>query len=231
MKRTDFFPKEASKIKPNEIIDSLNEDTIEVLNEKYLWVSKINDNESGRIEGLRNKAGVLLGLHIGLASLLLSGSFFNLFSEITKNEWGALFAGCITLFIFGSISMGIFYSLKVGGIPRFANVIDPTLSLESYKSTENWLKMVIAETLIVYKKNLKPIGLGAFWTRLSFDFLISATLTTIIGVLVVKTYTFVADKNISESHLVIGGFVGLVLVIIVKYILVDCPRTKKIYGK
>ena len=231
MKHTEFFQTKASKIKRNEIIDSLNEDTIEVLNEKYLWVSKINDNESERNEGLRNKAGVLLGLHIGLASLLLSGSFFNLFSEIKKNEWGALFAGCIILFIFGSISAGIFYSLKVGGIPRFANVIDPTLSLEPYKSTENWLKVVIAETLIVYKKNLEPIELGAFWTRLSFDFLILATLATIMVVLVAKTYTFVADDIISETHLIIGGFAGFVLVLCAKFVLVDCQRTKKIYDK
>ena len=48
MNRKDFFQKETAEIKRNEIINSLKNDPIEVLNEKYLWISKINDNESDR---------------------------------------------------------------------------------------------------------------------------------------------------------------------------------------
>lgn len=221
MEQSDFFNKAVTR---NEIIKSLDGDTIEILNEKYLLVSKINENESERNEGVRNKARMFLGLHIGLASILLSGLFFNLFSETKKNEWGALFTGCIIIFIFGSISLGIFYSLKAGGIPRYAHIIDPTLSLKSYKSTENWLKTVIADTLIVYKNNLEIIGLSIFWTRLSFDFLVLATCTTIIGFTFTKFYSFVADKNISELHLVIGGLSGLILILIGKHILLKKPR-------
>ena len=112
MNRKDFFQKETAEIKCNEIIDSLKNDTIEVLNEKYLWISKINDNERDRYEGLRKKAEILLGLHIGFASLLLSGFIFNIFPEFTS-KFNVFFAAAIFIFIFASIILGIYY-LSIG---------------------------------------------------------------------------------------------------------------------
>lgn len=217
MNRKDFFLKEASEIKYDDILNSLNTDTIEVLNEKYLWVSKINEYERERNDGLRNMAGILLGLHIGFASLLLSGSFFELFSQFVKNNLGMLFIASISVFIFVSLLFGIYYSVKVSGVPRFVNVIDPTLSLESCKSCEEWLKGAITETLMVYKKNLDLIGSNAFRTRLSFDFLILAISASILAVIIWKIGPLVGVD-------VIGGFIGFILFLVVYYYMTMNPR-------
>ncbi len=223
MNRKKFFQIKTSEIKNTDIIASLNTDTIEVLNEKYQWVSKINESERERNTGLRNMAGILLGLHIGFTSLLLSGSFFNLFTELIKNNSGMLFAASITIFIFGSLFLGIYYSVKVSGVPRLVNVIDPTLSLEPYESCEVWLKGAIAETLIVYKRNLEVIGSNAFRTRLSFDFLILAIFASILAVAMTKTSLVVEEVNF--TYYIMGGFVGFVLLLIVRYILIEKPRS------
>ena len=223
MNRKDFFQKETAEIKRNEIINSLNNNTIEVLNEKYLWISKINDNERDRNEGLRKKAEILLGLHIGFASLLLSGFIFNIFPEFTS-KFNALFTATILIITFGSIILGIYYSLKVGAIPRFINVLDPTLVFEPHQSNESWLKEVIAETLIVYKKNLDPIKSNAFRTRLSFDFLIFSTFFVIITFVVTKIYKLIENEINFIEFYIIGGFLGFFLLIILITILTNKPR-------
>lgn len=223
MNRKDFFQKEVSEIKHNDILESLDADPIDVLNEKYLWVSKINENESERNRGLRDKAEILLGIHIGLASLLLSGSFFELFTKFTKNGLGLLFTGVVIIFIFGSILCGSLYSLKVGGIPRFVNVIDPTLSLESYNTNEKWLKDAIAETLMVYKKNLDVIKLNAFRTRLSFDFLMLAVVATLLTLIIVDVSPILADSVLCDF--IKGVFLGVILLIIAWLVLTKKPRS------
>jgi len=227
MDKKDFFQKEASEINRNDIIDSLVSDTSEVLNEKYLWVSKICDNEENRNNSFRTKAEILLGIHIGFISLLLGGSFLSIFSEFIKNNLGMLFTGFIIIFIFGSPLFGIFYSLKVVGIPSFINVIDPTLSLKHYKSKEDWLKEVIGDTLMVYKKNLKIIGSNAFYTRLSFDFLLIAIFSAILAVIVMKSFSL-GEQQIVLNNLIYGGIIGIIFFLIVKYFLIDKTRGYKI---
>lgn len=226
MDKKDFFQKEASEMNRNDIIDSLKSDTNEVLNEKYHWVSKICDNEDNRNNSFRTKAEILLGIHIGFISLLLGGSFFGIFSELMKNNLGMLFTGFILIFISGSPLFGIYYSLKVVGIPSFINVIDPTLSLIPYKSKEDWLKEVIGEILIVYKKNLKMIGSNAFYTRLSFDFLIIGIFAAILAVIVMKSFSF-AEQEIILSNLIYGGIIGILLFIIIRFFLINKPRGYK----
>lgn len=223
MNRKDFFQKETAEIKRNEIINSLKNDPIEVLNEKYLWISKINDNERDRNEGLRKKAEILLGLHIGFASLLLSGFVFKIFPEF-NSKFNVLFIATILIFTFGSIIFGIYYSLKVGGIPRFINVLDPTLVLEPHQSNESWLKEVIAETLIVYKKNLNTIRLNAFRTRLSFDFLIFSIFAVIIAFVVTEICKLIGKEINFMKFIIIGGLLGFFLLFIIRKILTTKPR-------
>lgn len=227
MDKKDFFQKEASEINRQDIINSLASDTNEVLNEKYLWVSKICDDEENRNNSFRTKAEILLGIHIGFISLLLGGSFFSIFSEFIKNNLGMLFTGFIIIFIFGSPLFGIFYSLKVVGIPSFINVIDPTLSLKPYKSKEDWLKEVIGDTLMVYKKNLKIIESNAFYTRLSFDFLLIAIFSAILAVIVMKSFSL-AEQQIVLNNLIYGGIIGIIFLLIVKYFLINKPRGYKL---
>jgi hypothetical protein len=222
--RKDFFQKKTAEIKRNEIINSLNNNTIEVLNEKYLWISKINDNERDRTEGLRKKAEILLGLHIGFASLLLSGFIFNIFPEF-NSKFNALFTATILIFTFGSIILGIYYSLKVGGIPRFTNVLDPTLVFEHHQSNESWLKEVIAETLIVYKKNLNTISSNAFRTRLSFDFLIFSIFAVIIAFVVTEICKLIGKEINFVEFIIIGGLLGFFLLFIIRKILTTKPRS------
>lgn len=224
MNRKDFFQKETAEIKRNEIINSLKNDPIEVLNEKYLWISKINDNERDRNEGLRKKAEILLGLHIGFASLLLSGFVFKIFPEF-NSKFNVLFIATILIFTFGSIIFGIYYSLKVGGIPRFINVLDPTLVLEPHQSNESWLKEVIAETLIVYKKNLNTIRLNAFRTRLSFDFLIFSIFAVIIAFVVTEICKLIGKEINFMKFIIIGGLLGFFLLFIIRKILTTKPRS------
>ncbi|CAD6493105.1 MAG: hypothetical protein DIAAKJNI_00441 [Candidatus Argoarchaeum ethanivorans] len=226
MDKKDFFQKEASEINRKDIINSLVSDANEVLNEKYLWVSKICDNEENRNNSFHTKAEILLGIHIGFISLLLGGSFFSIFSEFIKNNLGMLFTGFIIIFIFGSPLFGIFYSLKVVGIPSFINVIDPTLSLKPYKSKEDWLKEVIGDTLMVYKKNLKIIESNAFYTRLSFDFLLIAIFSAISAVIVMKSFSL-AEQQIVLNNLIYGGIIGIIFFLIVKYYLINKPRGYK----
>lgn len=220
----DFFQKETAEIKRNEIINSLKNDPIEVLNEKYLWISKINDNERDRNEGLSKKAEILLGLHIGFASLLLSGFISDIFPEFTS-KFNVLFTATILIFTFGSIIFGIYYSLKVGGIPRFIHVLDPTLVFEPHQSNESWLKEVIAETLIVYKKNLNTIELNAFRTRLSFDFLIFSIFTVIIAFVVTEICRLIGKEINFIKFIMVGGLLGLFLLFIVRKILTTIPRS------
>ena len=227
MDKKDFFQKEASEINRQDIINSLASDTNEVLNEKYLWVSKICDDEENRNNSFRTKAEILLGIHIGFISLLLGGSFFSIFPEFIKNNLGMLFTGFIIIFIFGSPLFGIFYSLKVVGIPSFINVIDPTLSLKPYKSKEDWLKEVIGDTLMVYKKNLKIIESNAFYTRLSFDFLLIAIFSAILAVIVMKSFSL-AEQQIVLNNLIYGGIIGIIFLLIVKYFLINKPRGYKL---
>lgn len=226
MDRKCFFQK--SNIERNEILDSLQDDTLDILNEKYLWVSKINENENKRHEGLRNKAGVLLGLHIGFASLLLNGPFFNQFSEFKKTELGLILTVTIVSFIFGAILLGIYYSLKVGAIPRFVNVIDPTLSLESYSSKENWIKEVIVETLLVYKKNLGIIQLNTFRISLSLDFLLYAVFTSILVIIISKACNFISEEVIFETSIILGVCIGIIFIFIARYVSINRQRS---YGK
>ena len=221
MNRKDFFQKEISERERNEIISSLENDTIEVLNEKYIWISKINENERDRNEGFHKKAEILLGLHVGFTTILLSGFVFDIFPKFTS-KCNTLFSGIILTFIFGSIILGIYYSLKVGGIPRFFNFLDPTLVLEPHKSDKSWIKEAITETLIVYKKNLDAIGLNAFRTRLSFDFLIVSLFTVIIAF----TVTEINEKEINfEKYLIFGGIIGFILLSILRKILTNKPRS------
>lgn len=213
MNRKHFFQMDVSEIDYNNLFDSLKDDTTGVLNEKYNWVSKINEEENKRHEGLRNKAGLLLGLQIGFASLLLNGSFFDLFNKLEKTELGLELTVTVIVFIFATIFIGIYYSLKVGIIPQFRNVIDPTLSLEFYDSEAEWLKKAITETLIVYKKNLHRIALDASSVRYSFYFILTAVFASILTFIVVNTYNFVTE-GVNFEHLILGLYLGILLVLI-----------------
>jgi hypothetical protein len=191
MNRRDFFQIDASQIDRNELLTSLASDNIDVLKNKYNWLSKIIEDENKRQEGLRNKAGLLLGFHIGFMSLLLNSTFFNLFSKLEEIELGLGFTAVVIVFIFVSIIFGIYFSLKVGIIPSFRNVIDPTLSLEFYESEEKWLTEAITEMLIVYKKNLDRIALDVHCVRLSFRYFLISVFSSISIFVVFNIYNLI----------------------------------------
>ena len=173
---------------------------------------------------MHKKAEIILGLHIGFATILLSGFVFDIFPKFTS-ENNTLFSGIILTFIFGSIILGIYYSLKVGGIPRFINVLDPTLVLEPHKSDKSWIKEAITETLIVYKKNLDVIGLNAFRTRLSFYFLITSLFTVIIAFTVTEISKLNENEINFKEYLIFGGIIGFLLLLILRKILTTKPRS------
>lgn len=220
MNRKHFFQMDISEIDCNDLLDSLKDDKTGVLKEKYNWVLKINEDENKRHEGLRNKAGLLLGLQIGFASLLLNGAFFDLFYELEKTKLGLELTVAVIVFIFATIFIGIYYSLKVGIIPQFRNVIDPTLSLEFYDSESEWLKKTITETLIVYKKNLHRIALDALSVRRSFYFFLAAVFASILIFIVINTYNFVTE-GVNFKHLLLGLCLGILLVLVVRCKLIN----------
>ena len=95
---------------------------------------------------------------------------------------------------------------------------------EPHQSNESWLKKVIAETLIVYKKNLAPIELNAFRTRLSFDFLIVSIFFVIIAFVVIEICKLIVKEINFIEFIIAGGFLGFFLLIIVIKFLTKKPR-------
>lgn len=193
MNGKDFFQIDASQIDRNELLASLTNDDANVLKGKYNWLLKIIEDENKRQEGLHNKAALLLGFHIGIVSLLLNNTFFDLFSKLKEIELGLELTAVAIVFIFVSIILGIYFSLKVGIIPSFKNVINPTLSLEHYESEEKWLKITITEMLIVYRNNLDRISSDVHYVQLSFRYFLTAVFSTILIFIIFNIYNLIID--------------------------------------
>lgn len=224
MDRKDFFKIPSSKVNSQELLKFQEEDSVEVLNEKFKWVSKINDEESGRYTSLRQRADVLLTFHISFASLLLSGTYFGLFSAYINDKTSVLIISAGMFFVLCSIICGAYYSFKVVGVPSFKHFVDPTLALEPYSSQKEWLQKAITEVLIIYKKNLDIIEDIAFKTRLSSDFLVLGMVATLtmLGLApispMIKSIFFVSPS-------ILGGVViGIAFVFASIYFLICKPR-------
>lgn len=225
MKRNEFFLKQASQIKHEELVSSFEENNIEVLTAKYQWVSKINEDEINRYEGFRKKAEILLGFHIGFATLLLSNVIY-IFPRFTSKL--TLFSVFLLIIIFGSILLGIYYSLRVCAVPRFRHFLDISLVLNPHKSEERWIKEAIAEIMIVYKNNLDIISSYSFRTLLSFDFLIISLIATIISFMI--TNIIILNENTINLNkcFIFGGMLGVLSLFLLRY---GIEKLDEIYKK
>lgn len=226
MNRVSFFDIDNCNANRDTFINLLKNDDVSVLKGKYDWVSKITEEENNRHNGICNKAGLLLGFQIGFASLLLSGNFIDIFSKLYKTEFGLLFTVAVIVIIFALIFAGAYYSLKVGIVPRFKNFIDPTLSLQSYKSEEEWLVEAITESLIVYRKNLQKISIDASRLSLSFNFFLIAVFISISSFMIGKTYNYIIDGTNIE-RLIIGFILGTLSTLVIRHLLINYHNNKK----
>lgn len=216
MDRDSFFPMACSEINREDFLDLLKSDSIDVLKDKYDWVKKISDEENKRHEGLRNKAGLLLGFQIGYISFLSNGNFLNTFSEINKTKFGLEFTVSSIVIIYTLMFIAIFYSLTGGITPHLKNVVDPTLSLQYCKSEDEWLRETITEILIIYKKNLKKISLDASRFYLSFKYFIAAVIFSVLTIMIVETCNSIT-KGINFEHLIFGFCLGLLVILAIRY--------------
>jgi len=227
MDRKKFFSEKSSKVTHEEVLSSLKSNSIDILQENYLWVSKIYDKEAERYNSLRKKSENLLTVHMSILSLLLGGVIVGFIRSLATN-WliTLLLIASITCILLANIS-GILYALKVIGVPHFGYVLDPTLVFETHKSKVEWLRKAIAETLVTYKKGTELIGEIGFKTRISFDLLILAISAILFTApLAASIFLFMnAKENFNLNAMITGGIIlGVCFFVLIFYFIRYRPR-------
>lgn len=214
------FNKELSK---KDIIVSLN-NSVEVLEDDYDFISKILENEKERMNYFRSKAELMLTIYLAFISTLLGSSLLGIFSETLTTDDGIIF-------IFGG---GIFIAIvSIIGItqlvliihPKMLYVVDPMIVIKKHNSKIDWLKEAIADSLYVYRNNLPRIGLASYRIRTSIDCLILGVSATIFIILYYIFASFLLANLDKAIYIVLGLVIGLVFLSIALYQIMFKPRS------